>query len=112
MEFGFTQEQDLIRTQAAEFLKNECPLSLVRELMNDGRGFSDALWSKMAEVGWMGLAVSQDYGGEGLSFVELTVVVEEMGRHLVPGAYFSTAVLAGSVLTELASEEQKNRWLR
>jgi alkylation response protein AidB-like acyl-CoA dehydrogenase len=112
MEFGFTQEQDLIRTQAAEFLKNECPLSLVRELMNDGRGFSDALWSKMAEVGWMGLAVSQDYGGEGLSFVELTVVLEEMGRHLVPGAYFSTAVLAGSVLTELASEEQKNRWLR
>ncbi len=111
MEFGFTEEQEMIRQQAAEFLKNECPVALVRELMESNHAHSEGLWAGMTEMGWMGLVIPEDYGGVGLSFIELAVVLEEMGRALIPGAYFSTVVLAGLTLLEAASEEQKQRWL-
>lgn len=111
MEFGFTQEQEMIRGQAAEFLKNEWPTGSVRELMESADGHSDELWEKMVSMGWMGLILPEQYGGVGLSFVEQTVVLEEMGRALVPGSYFSTVLLAGLTLVEAASVEQKKRWL-
>lgn len=111
MEFGFTEEQAMIRSQAAEFLKNECPMTLVRQLMESEHAHSETLWGKMSEMGWMGLIIPEAYGGVGLSFVELAVVLEEMGRALAPGAYFSTVALAGLTLLEAASEEQKQRWL-
>lgn len=111
MDFGFSQEQDLIRRQAAEFLKNECPISLVRELMQGDIGHSDELWQKMVAMGWMGLCLPEEYGGVGLSFVDLVVVLEEMGRALAPAAYFSTVLLGGLTLHEAASEPQKKRWL-
>jgi alkylation response protein AidB-like acyl-CoA dehydrogenase len=111
MEFGFTQEQEMIRGQAAEFLKNEWPTVAVRELMKSEHGHSDDLWRKMVSMGWMGLIFPEEYGGEGLSFVEQTVVLEEMGRALVPGTYFSTVLLAGLTLLEAASQEQKKKWI-
>lgn len=111
MDFGFTQEQDMIRRQAAAFFKNECPISLVREMMESDRAHSDELWEKMVGMGWMGLALPEEYGGVGLSFIELVVVLEEMGRALAPSAYFSTVLLAGLTLQEAASGQQKKRWL-
>jgi alkylation response protein AidB-like acyl-CoA dehydrogenase len=111
MEFGFTEEQEMIRQQAAEFLKDECPISFVRELMESEHTYSEDLWRKMSEMDWTGLIFPEKYGGVGLSFVDLTVVLEEMGRALVAGTYFSTVVLAGLTLLEAASEEQKERWL-
>ena len=111
MEFGLTQEQEMIRGQAAEFLKNECPMSFVRELMKSKQGHSEELWGKMSAMGWLGLILPEEYGGSDLSFVELVVVLEEMGRALLPGTYFSSVVLAGLALLEAGSEEQKNRWL-
>lgn len=111
MEFGLTQEQEMIRNQAAEFLKNECPTAFVRELIRSKQGHSDELWGKMSAMGWMGLILPEEYGGSGLSFVELVVVLEEMGRALLPGTYFSSVVLAGLVLLEAGSDEQKNQWL-
>ncbi|HET9533206.1 MAG TPA: acyl-CoA dehydrogenase family protein [Blastocatellia bacterium] len=111
MEFGFTQEQEMIRGQAAEFLKKEWPTGYVRELMESEHGHSDDLWEKMVSMGWMGLIFPEEYGGVGLSFVEQAVVLEQMGRALVPGSYFSTVLLAGLTLMEAASDEQKKRWL-
>ncbi len=111
MEFGFTQEQEMIRSQAAEFLKNECPMELVRQLMESEHGHSEDLWQQMDAMGWMGLIFPEEHGGVGLSFVELAVVLEEMGRALAPGAYFSTVLLAGLTLLESASVEQKKQWL-
>ncbi|HXG68533.1 MAG TPA: acyl-CoA dehydrogenase family protein [Blastocatellia bacterium] len=111
MELGFTQEQEMIRSQAAEFLKNECPKDVVRELMASDHAHSDELWEKMAAMGWMGLIFPEEYGGVGLSFVDQIVVLEEMGRALTPGSYFSTVLLAGLTLLEAASDEQKRRWL-
>ncbi|CAN5769629.1 acyl-CoA dehydrogenase family protein [soil metagenome] len=111
MEFGFTEEQEMIRSQAAEFLAHECPVSLVRELMNSEHGYSNELWEKVAAMGWLGLVFPEEYGGAGLTFVELTVLLEGMGRALAPGNLFSTVLLAGLTMLEIASEEQKRRWL-
>ena len=111
MEFGFTEEQEMIRSQAAEFLKNEYPITLVRELMENEHGYNQDLWEKMTAMGWLGLIFPEEYGGSGLTFVELTVLLEEMGRALVPGTFFSAVLLAGLTLLEAASEEQKQRWL-
>ncbi len=111
MEFGLTQEQEMIRSQAAEFLKNECPTAFVRDLMKSTQGHSEELWGKMSAMGWMGLILPEEYGGSGLSFVELVVVLEQMGRALLPGAYFSSVLLAGLALLEAGSDEQKNQWL-
>jgi len=111
MEFGFTEEQEMIRSQAAEFLKNEYPIALVRELMENEHGYNHDLWEKMTAMGWLGLIFPEEYGGSGLTFVELTVLLEEMGRALVPGIFFSAVLLAGLTLLEAASEEQKKCWL-
>jgi alkylation response protein AidB-like acyl-CoA dehydrogenase len=111
MEFGFTQEQEMIRSQAADFLKNECPIAFVRESMNVEHGFSSGLWEKMNSMGWLGLIFPEEHGGAGLSFVELAIVLEEMGRTLAPGPFFSTVVLAGLTLLEAGSAEQKKIWL-
>ena len=111
MEFGFTEEQEMIRSQAAEFLKTEYPIALVRELMENEHGYNQDLWEKMTAMGWLGLIFPEEYGGTGLTFVELTVLLEEMGRALVPGTFFSAVLLAGLTLLEAASEEQKKCWL-
>ena len=111
MEFGFTEEQEMIRSQAAEFLKNECPIAVVRELMESEHGYTPELWEKMAATGWLGLIFPEEYGGAGLSFIELTVLLEEMGRALLPGAFFSTVLLGGLIVLEAANQEQKKRWL-
>jgi len=111
MDFAFTSEQEMIRGQAAEFLRRECPMNLVRRVMASEHGQSDELWGGMAALGWMGLVFPEEYGGAGLGFVELAIVLEEMGRALAPGAYFSTVLLGGLALMEAANEEQKQRWL-
>jgi len=108
--FGFTEEQEMIRSQAAEFLKKECSATFVRELMSSEHGYSQEFWKKVAELGWLGLVFPEQYGGAGLTFVELTVVLESMGGALAPGCFFSS-VLAGVLLLEVANEEQKRRWL-
>jgi alkylation response protein AidB-like acyl-CoA dehydrogenase len=111
MDFGFTEEQQMIRSQAAEFLKNEYPIACVRQLMENEHGYDADLWNKITAMGWLGLIFSEDYGGSGLTFVELVILLEEMGRALVPGTFFSHVLLGGLTLLEAASEEQKKNWL-
>src|SRR6185369_7473904 len=111
MNFGFTEEQEMIRSQAAEFFKQEYPITLARELLNDEHGFNDVLWKKMSALGWCSLVFPEEYRGAGLTFVELTVLLEQMGRALVPGSFFSTVLLGGLILQETASTEQKSNWL-
>jgi len=111
MNFGFTEEQEMIRSQAAEFLTQEYPIAFVRESLNDEQGFSQDLWNKMSTLGWLSLVFPEEYGGAGLTFVDLTILLEQMGRALVPGAFFSTVVLAGLTVLEAGSSEQKLKWL-
>ena len=100
MDFGFSEEQGSAAPIGRRFLRNECPMSYVRQMMEDERGYADEVWNKMAELGWMGLIVPEAYGGAGLSIVDLVVVLEEMGKVVLPGPFFSTvapgrAVCAG-----------------
>ena len=101
----------MLRTSAREFLETECPASYVRDMERDERGYTPQLWDKLAGLGWLGLIVPEEYGGIGLGFVELAVVLEEMGRVLMPGPYFSTVVMAGMAVADAGSEEQKREYL-
>src|SRR5205814_4273487 len=92
---------------ARDFLAKECPMTYVRQMMEDERGFRDEQWQKMAALGWMGLILPEEHGGAGLDFVDLIVVLEEMGRVVLPGPFFSTVILGGVALPEGGSAAQK-----
>jgi len=111
MNFGFSDEQELLRSTARKFFENECPSETVRRLMDTPEGMSSELWAKLAEQGWLGLIFPEAYDGMGLGFVDLTVLMEEMGRAVVPGPYVSTVLLGGLAILEAGNEAQKKEWL-
>src|SRR5438477_10226102 len=95
MDFGFSEEQDMLRDSARQFLATECAMTYVRKMMDDETGYSDEQWKKMADLGWIGLIFPEEYGGSGLNMVDLVVVLEEMGRVVMPGPFFATVILGG-----------------
>jgi alkylation response protein AidB-like acyl-CoA dehydrogenase len=111
MNFGFNEEQELLRSTARKFFENECPSTVVRSLMETPEGMTPALWTKLAEQGWLGLVYPDAYDGLGLGLVDLVVLMEEMGRAVVPGPYFSSVLLGGLALLEAGSDAQKKEWL-
>src|SRR3989449_752407 len=111
MDFGFSEEQEMLRKSARDFLAKECAMTYVRQMMEDERGFRDEQWQQMAGLGWMGLVLPEEHGGAGLDFVDLIVVLEEMGRVVLPGPFFSTVILGGVALLEGGSAAQKRELL-
>jgi alkylation response protein AidB-like acyl-CoA dehydrogenase len=111
MDFGFSEEQEMLRKSARDFLAKESPMTYVRQMMDDDRGFRDDQWKKMAELGWLGLILPEEHGGAGLDFVDMIVVLEEMGRVVLPGPFFSTAILGGVALVDGGSAAQKQEFL-
>ncbi len=111
MDLGLSEIQQMLKNSAQEFLSQECPLTLVRELEEDPRGYTEELWRQMVGLGWTGLAFPEQYGGTGGSFLDLAVLLEEMGRALVPGPFFSTVVLGGLTVMDAGSEEQRRQIL-
>jgi alkylation response protein AidB-like acyl-CoA dehydrogenase len=111
MDFELGEEQIMLKTSARDFLENECPKQLVRDMMEDERGYAPELWAKMADLGWMGLVFPEEYDGVASSFLDLAVLLEEMGRALMPGPFVPTVVLAGLPILAAGSEEQKKQFL-
>jgi len=111
MDFELGEEQVMLKTSARDFLENECPKNLVRDMIEDEPGYSPELWKKMAELGWQGLVFPEEYGGSEMSFLDLSVLLEEMGRALVPGPFVPTVVLAGRAIAAAGSQEQKQEFL-
>src|SRR5262245_52251303 len=111
MNFDFNEDQLGIRQVARDFFSRECNSQVLRDLTEQRAGYSDAMWRQMAEMGLQGLPFPEEYGGQGLGFVELALVLEEMGRTACPSPYFATVVLAGSAIAEGADENQKARYL-
>jgi alkylation response protein AidB-like acyl-CoA dehydrogenase len=111
MDFDFTQEQLMLRNLTREFLGRESTPRAVRTLMEDAHGFDDATWRQMADMGLMGLAIDEGYGGQGLGMVEMALVLEEMGRAAYPGPYFATAVLAANAIAAGGQASQLARYL-
>src|SRR2546427_13266508 len=111
MDFGFSEEQEMLRASARKFFENECASTVVRQRMEEPAGVTDDFWTKLAEQGWLGLVYPEQYGGAGLGFVDLTVLMEEMGRVVMPGPFFSTSILGGLAILEAGSAAQKEGWL-
>jgi alkylation response protein AidB-like acyl-CoA dehydrogenase len=111
MNLDLTEEQEMLRTSARDFLTKECPKTLVRKLEEDKKGYSTELWQKMAELGWMGLVLPEKYGGQGMGFMDLIILLQEMGRNILPGPFFSTVVLGSLPILLAGTEEQKKEFL-
>ena len=107
MDLDFTQEQDMLRTSARDFLTSECDKAKVRKLEEDEKGYSPEIWGKMAELGWQGLMIPDKYEGMGMGFMDLVVVLEEIGRNILPSPFFATVVLGAPPIVEAGSEEMK-----
>ena len=100
----------MMSSMAVEFLGQESPRTFVREMEKDERGFTLELWQKLAEVGWLGLIIPEEYGGAGQTFLDLGLLMEQVGRHLLPGPFFETS-LTSVILLDAGSEEQKKQFL-
>ena len=111
MDFDFNEVQEMLRKDARRFLTEKCPKAYVRKMEEDEKGFAPELWKEMAGLGWMGLVFPEKYGGLGMTFLELAVLLEEMGRACLPGPYFSTVFLGGLPILEAGTEEQKQEFL-
>ncbi|MFH1090090.1 MAG: acyl-CoA dehydrogenase family protein [Pseudomonadota bacterium] len=111
MDYGLTEEQQLLRDSAHNFLSKECTSTFIRETMADKKGYSPEMWQKMSELGWLGIMFPEQYGGVEGSFVELAVLLYEMGYFCLPSPYFSTVVSGGLTLLEAAGEKQKQALL-
>lgn len=110
MDFGFSEEQELLRAEVRKFLDQNASLAAVREIAATAPGYDRALWTRMAELGWVGLMVPEACGGTGLDLITSIVLLEETGRTLFPSPLIAT-LLAARAIERAGNEEQKARWL-
>jgi alkylation response protein AidB-like acyl-CoA dehydrogenase len=111
MQFGLSETQESLRNSAHEFFAGECPSAEMRRLIETDTAYDDALWSKLTQQGYTGIMFPEEYGGIGLGKVELLLLMEEAGRALLPGPFFSTVVLAGCVLEAVGTLAHKKKYL-
>ena len=111
MDLALSEEQEMLKKTAQDFLENKCPKTLVREMEKDEKGYSLELWHEMAELGWMGLVIPEKYGGMGMKFLDLAIIIEELGKFLVPGPFLPTVVYCGLPIAAYGTEEQKQAFL-
>ena len=112
MNFDFSEEQYLLRDQAKRFLGDRSTSAAVRAVLEDDAvSFDEGLWRGMAELGWIGTAIPEEYGGAGLSGEDLCVIAEELGRSLAPTPFSSSVYMAAEALLMTGSEDQKQEYL-
>ncbi|HXZ95062.1 MAG TPA: acyl-CoA dehydrogenase family protein [Dehalococcoidia bacterium] len=111
MKFTLSEEQEMIRKAARDFLTDKCSKKFIKQMEESETGYSRELWQEMAELGWMGLAFPGKYGGGDMTFLDLALLLEEMGRACLPGPFFSAVVLGGLTILDIGSEEQKQEYL-
>jgi len=111
MDTTFTEEQEMLRKSAADYLAKEMPEIKVREIEESESGLDVGFWKGMGELGWMGLVIPEDYDGMGMTFQDLSVILEEMGKNIAPGPFFCTVMEGSYPIMEVGSEEQKREFL-
>lgn len=112
MALVLTEDQELLAQTARDFVRTNSPVSRLRAL-RDGQdmGFSPDMWQEMAQLGWAGILIPEEYGGAGMGLADLAVVLEAVGRNLAPEPFLSTVLLGGQLLADAGSPEQKQTWL-
>lgn len=111
MDFGFNEEQEMLRDSARRFLQSACASPFVRGMIDDATAHSPDLWRQIAELGWLATLVPAEHGGLGGSFLDMTVILEQAGSALLPGPFFATAILGGLAVSEGASPARKEEIL-
>jgi alkylation response protein AidB-like acyl-CoA dehydrogenase len=111
IEIPLKEEQVMLKKMARDFLATESPKAFVRKMMADDVGHDIDLWKKMAGLGWQGLVFPEEYGGSAMTFRDLAILSEEMGRAVLPGPFYSTVILVGLPLLDFGTEEQKKEFL-
>jgi Acyl-CoA dehydrogenases len=111
MNLTLSEEQEMLKKAARDFLADKCSKKAIKQMQESEEGYSAELWQEMAELGWMGLAFPEKYGGGGMGFLDLSMLLEEMGYACLPGPFFSTVIFGGFPLLDVGSEEQKQEYL-
>ncbi len=111
MNFDFSEEQKLLQKTARDYLAEHCPLSLTRSVLESSASYSPELWKGAGEMGWLGAAVPEVYGGAGFGYLELSLLAEEVGRALAPIPFSSSVYLASEALLLAGTDAQKSRHL-
>ena len=111
MNFDLTEEQQMISEQVAKFVANESPVERFRKLRETERGWELEMWAKMAEQGWLAIELPEAQGGFGGSFVDLSIILEQLGRGLVTEPFIPSVVLGGGLLSDLGTDAQRNAFL-
>ena len=110
MDFSLTEQQEILRKFAGDFLTSQYPAKVVKEL-EKGNGHSPDIWQEMSALGWMGLPFAEEYGGAGMSFLDLCVLLEEMGKEITMSPFFADVVLGGIGISDFGTEAQKKQFL-
>jgi hypothetical protein len=111
MNFDFSDDQKQLRDQTRKFLSEKCPPKAVRAVLDGKAAYDKELWKGLAEMGFLGVAIPEEFGGAGAGHLELCVIAEEMGRALAPVPFSSTVYLAAEALLIAGSDAQKRKWL-
>jgi alkylation response protein AidB-like acyl-CoA dehydrogenase len=111
MDFNFSEHQNMLRDEARRFLVRECPKTKIKELEKDGKCYDSQVWHDMAEMGWMGLVLPEEYEGLNADFIDLMILMEEMGRNILPGPFFTTVALCALPILEYGNDAQKAEYL-
>jgi alkylation response protein AidB-like acyl-CoA dehydrogenase len=111
MDIGFSEEQELLRDTARKFLDSECDTRFVRGMMATESAVTSEFWAKLAENGWLGITYPEEDGGAGLGLIDLVVLMEEVGRAVMPGPYPATVLLGGAAIAAAGSAAQRQEWL-
>src|SRR5260370_11602974 len=111
MDFGLSEEQQQLKESAREFLSGECPTPAVRKIMASEDGYPRELYAQIAELGWSGLIVPEEFGGAGLGMLDMAMILEEGGYAAMPGPFLFSSVLAASALKLGGSIEMNSKWL-
>ena len=111
MNFDFSDEQKLLQQTVRDYLADNSPLSVCREILETDKPYADDLWKGAAEMGWQGAVIPEEYGGAGFGHLELAVIAEEVGRSLAPIPFSASVYFATEALLHFGTDEQKKKYL-
>jgi alkylation response protein AidB-like acyl-CoA dehydrogenase len=111
IDLSFSAEQEHLRGAARDYFQRRCPTSVVREVEDSELGYLPDMWREMAEMGWLGIAIPEEYGGSGGGFLDTYPLCEEMGRAIVPSPYLDTVVVAADTILAVGSDTQRRELL-
>ncbi len=111
MEFSLNEETTMLKDNAARFLKEKCTGTFIKNMIKKEKGYSEAIWKEMANLGWLGLIYDEEYGGSGMSFFDICILFEEIGKAGLPSPFFCSAILSGLILNEAGSSALKKAYL-